>query len=54
MPIKINELVIRVKVCETNKQEESAVHRSGHLVSEQQKLDLIQDCLYLLEEREVR
>lgn len=56
MPIKINELVIQIKVHEANKKAgASKVAATGLLLTtEQQKLALTKGFLSLLEDRETR
>ncbi|CDG49970.1 hypothetical protein [Cardinium endosymbiont of Bemisia tabaci] len=57
MPVKINELVIQVKVYESNKQVDCAKNRSDVFLfntTEQQKLALARDFLNLLEDRSTR
>ncbi|CCM10239.1 hypothetical protein ACRRVA_02565 [Candidatus Cardinium hertigii] len=57
MPVKINELVIQVKVYETNKQvDHTKSMPAGFLLhtTEQQKLALERDVLNLLEDRATR
>ena len=56
MPIKINELIVQIKVHESNKQVESTRNTPVDylLPTEQQKMLLAKDFLHLLEEQEVR
>lgn len=57
MPVKINELVIQVKVYETNKQVDNAKNMPASFLwntTEQQKLALARDFLNLLEDRATR
>ena len=56
MPIKINELVIQIKVCEASKKIEKHMHspESFLLETEHQKLSVLQDFLHLLADQEVR
>ncbi|ROT46923.1 hypothetical protein [Candidatus Cardinium hertigii] len=56
MPIKINELIIQIKVYETNKKVENPNPTSLNFLlhTEQQKLALTKDVLNLLEDRETR
>ncbi|TDG95296.1 hypothetical protein [Cardinium endosymbiont of Culicoides punctatus] len=56
MPIKINELIIQVKVYEANKKIDVPKHAAGDLLwnTEQQKLALTKGFSNLLAERETR
>lgn len=57
MPIKINELVIQVKVYETNPKVENAKSMPADFLlnaTEHEKLALVRDFLSLLEDREAR
>ena len=56
MPVKINELVIQLKVCETSKQAENLKSQPETFLctTEQQKLALAKDILNVLEDREAR
>lgn len=57
MPVKINELVIQVKVYETKKQVDNATNMPTSFLwntTEQQKLALTRDFLNLLEDRATR
>lgn len=56
MPVKINELVIQVKVCETKQQVENPKSPPASLlcITEQEKLALAKDLLNLLEDRQTR
>ncbi len=57
MPVKINELVIQVKVYESNVQGEhdkTTLDGLGSNTTEQQRIELARDLLHLLEDREAR
>ncbi len=54
MPIKINELVIQIKVHEANKKVDTNTAAGLLFTTEQQKLALTKDFLSLLEDRETR
>lgn len=56
MPIKINELVIQVKVYEKKQVDNTKSMPANFLLNttEQQKLALARDFLHLLEDRETR